>query len=368
MTAPTFLLGCFEIPGWGGAATVSYALFERMQRDGFAVHYVNLVRQEEAAMLAEAFGAAAGNPAGLADVHTLLLADPLWRAHAELTALIETLRPDLLVARGFVAAALMARAAPDVPLAFLTSGCAQVKRLLHAGVIDDFVDFRRLVARGARFTAPRRDAEAGAVAHSDLIVLHSPLVREAFEHFFPSDMGRVYAPLVSVADDVLHDAAPYRSLAQPFAVRDIDVLVVASNWQRPEKNAALLRRIGATCGDLRLHVVGANAPADMVAQHHGIVADRAAIYALLGRAKVLVCPSSWDPAPGVLFEASLMGCNVVASPNCGNWELCDEQLLARTSDAFVPCLRRALAAPLPDHRARFHGGYADLLETLQAFV
>jgi glycosyltransferase involved in cell wall biosynthesis len=219
-----------------------------------------------------------------------------------------------------------------------------------------------------RFEVARGDQEAEAVAGSDLVILHSPIVRVAFEHFFAGAMGRVYANLISVADDVCYDGAPFLPLARPFAERDIDVIFVASNWRRPEKNYPLLRRIAASCGDLRVHVVGAMDPDDMAVQRHGIVAQRASVYGLLGRAKVLVCPSSWDPAPGVLFEASLMGCNVVASRNCGNWELCNERLLAQSPDEFVPCLRRALAGPLPDHRQRFLGGYAELVDTLQAFV
>ena len=29
-----------------------------------------------------------------------------------------------------------------------------------------------------------------------------------------------------------------------------------------------------------------------------------------------------DAAPGILFEGAVMGCNLVASKNCGNWEVC----------------------------------------------
>jgi len=319
-------------------------------------------------MLAQTFGASAGNPDGLRDVRTLILPAPLWRAHAELTALIEAQRPALLVARGYVAAVLMKYAAPHVPLAFLTSGCTQIKRLLQSGVIEDFVDFTRLLARGVRFSAPHGDRERRAVEHSDLIVLHSPSVRTAYEHFFPSAMGKVYANLISVADDVSYYAAPFLGLARPFAERDIDIIFVASNWRRPEKNYPLLRHIAAACGDLRVHVVGATDPDALPVHHHGVVAARADVFALLGRAKVVVSPSRWDAAPGLLFEAAAMGCNVVASRNCGNWELCNAQLLAATPDEFVSCARRALARPMPDQRAIFAGGYADLVETLQAFA
>ncbi|MEO8605854.1 MAG: glycosyltransferase [bacterium] len=368
MASPRFLLGCYEVPGWGGAATVAYALFRRMQGEGKAVQYVNLVNAADTALLAEAFGPRAGNPAGLDDVHTLVLPEPLWRVHDELSALIAAMKPDLMVARGFIAAWLMKRAAPRLPLAFLTSGSAQIKRLLREGAIDDFVDFALQVSRGAEFSVPPRDHEAGAVEDSELIVLHSPLVRFAFEHCFPSHLGKVYDRLISVADDVYRDAAPFTALARPFAARDIDVIFIASNWSRPEKNLPLLRRLATACGGRRVHVVGALDAVDLPVQRHGIVARREDVYALLGRAKVLVCPSRWDPAPGVLFEASAMGANVVASRNSGNWQLCNDALLADSPEAFATCIERALIAPLPDNRAQFLGGYADLVETLEAFV
>jgi hypothetical protein len=63
-----------------------------------------------------------------------------------------------------------------------------------------------------------------------------------------------------------------------------------------------------------------------------------------------------------------MGCNVVASPNCGNWELCHEQLLADSPAAFAGAIRRAVTTPYADNRERFRGGYAELVDTLRAFV
>jgi hypothetical protein len=71
----------------------------------------------------------------------------------------------------------------------------------------------------------------------------------------------------------------------------------------------------------------------------------------MGRARAVVCPSLFDAAPGILFEGSVMGCNVVTSKNCGNWELCNDELLVSeyTADAFAEAIRRANTAKLPDN-------------------
>jgi hypothetical protein len=76
-----------------------------------------------------------------------------------------------------------------------------------------------------------------------------------------------------------------------------------------------------------------------------------------------------DASPGVLFEASAMGCNVVASRNCGNWRLCHHELLAPRCEAsdFVDRIRRSLTSPHPDGRDRFRGGYVKLLDALEQF-
>jgi hypothetical protein len=81
-----------------------------------------------------------------------------------------------------------------------------------------------------------------------------------------------------------------------------------------------------------------------------------------------VCPSSFDAAPGILFEASVMGCNVVTSKNCGNWELCNDRLLVSeyTADAFAEAIRHAHTAKFADHMARFldRSSYRSLKDVL----
>jgi hypothetical protein len=64
-----------------------------------------------------------------------------------------------------------------------------------------------------------------------------------------------------------------------------------------------------------------------------------------------------------------MGCNVIASPNCGNWQLCNEQLLADrcSPEAFLSKIKLSLAEPYKDNQEHFRGGYEDLVDTLSVF-
>jgi glycosyltransferase involved in cell wall biosynthesis len=282
--------------------------------------------------------------------------------------LIRLLAPDLLFGFGFIAARLLKLAAPSKPVVFMTSGCAQTKRLLEAGAIRDFIAFKRNVGRGVAYPV-WDEQERRAVASSDMIVIHSPLVRFAFEHFFPAHAGKIYSNLISVADCVYPEAAPFAALKRPFTDRDIDIIFIASSWNRPEKNYALVKKIVSRCAGLNIHIIGDVHRFSAAAHHHGVVASRHDLYALLGRSKVIVSPSLIDPAPGILFEASAMGCNVIASPNCGNWQLCHEQLLADQCSlaGFLEKIKLGLTQSYPDHGQQFRGGYEDLVETLRVF-
>jgi glycosyltransferase involved in cell wall biosynthesis len=360
------LLSCFEIPGWGGANTCLYQLFERMQREGHDVAYVNLVDEAHAPFFRYVFGEHFGNPRALAGVHTCILEQPIWRTHDGLSGLIDSYAPDLLVGFGFIAALLLREAAPRRPVVFLTAGARHVQRLIAQGAVRDFMDFERQVARGVFFPIDADDHEHSALARSDLIVLHSPLVRFAFEQLYARYARTFYTPTISVADIIYPEVEPFAALRRPFAERDIDLIFIASSWERPEKNYRLAAAIAAQRSHLRMHVIGEVATPRFPAEYHGVVSQRETLYTLLGRSKTIVCPSLVDAAPGVLFEASAMGCNIVASPNCGNSALCNPHLLAArcTRNAFLEAIDRSLGAPYPDNREQFRGGYAELVDLL----
>jgi glycosyltransferase involved in cell wall biosynthesis len=363
------LLGCFEIPGWGGANTCLYQLFERMQREGRQVAYVNLVDEADAPFFRYVFGDRFGNPRGLADVHTCILERPLWRTHAALTRLIDGYAPDVLLGFGFIAALLLKRAAPHLPVVFFTAGARQVQRLITLGAVHDFMDFQRRCTRGLSFPVESDDHEREAVERSDMVVFHSPLVRFAFEHLYAEHQRKGYRSIISVADVIYSEVQPFTMLARPFVERDIDLIFIASSWERPEKNYRLAAEIAARRSGLRIHVVGEVARRRFPADYHGVVTQRQALYALLGRSKAIVCPSLIDAAPGVLFEASALGCNIVASPNCGNWTLCNAHLVAErcTAGAFLNAIDPSLTSAYSDNREQFRGGYAELVDTLSVF-
>jgi glycosyltransferase involved in cell wall biosynthesis len=340
-----------------------------MQHAGFDVSYVNLVEEMDEIFFRYLFGDNFDNPQSLANVHTCILKNPLWRAHDNLTELIHLLAPNLLVGFGFIAARLLELATPDRPVVFMPAGVRHLQYLLESGVVKDFMAFQASARRGITFPVSARDRERLAVGASALIIVHSPLAKFAFEHLFPAQRGKIYDNIISVADLIYAEAEPFHVLKRPFAQRDIDLIFVASSWNRPEKNYQLVRQLISRCAGLNIHIVGDIAHPHPAAHYHGAVTQRHELYALLGRSKTLVCPSLIDAAPGILFEASAMGCNVIASPNCGNWQLCHEQLLAEhcSPKAFLQKILLSLTRLYQDNPEHFRGGYADLVETLEVF-
>src|SRR2546428_7271831 len=101
------LLGCFEVPGWGGASTSTYKLFEVMRADGMEVKYVNLIAQEDAEFFRKLFGDNIGNPKRFPEVWNCFLKEPTYHRHPELEKLVHELAPDIIVAVGWIAALLL---------------------------------------------------------------------------------------------------------------------------------------------------------------------------------------------------------------------------------------------------------------------
>jgi glycosyltransferase involved in cell wall biosynthesis len=353
--------GCFEVPGWGGLTTATYRLFETMLADGLDVHYVNLILEEELPRFQRLLGPGCENPRGLPNVHSCYLRAALHEPHPELSALIDAVSPHRMVGVGDISCYLVKRASPERELVFLTAGCMQVEK--NVPITEQLA-----AMNGSARRATPDWKEREAMELSDLVLTHSSLIRDLYTRFYPDQAQKIHPTVLWFAEWVAEDAAEHRAYALPFEERDIDALFIASSWTREEKNAGLMADLVSRVAGLSVHVVGEFAEPIPGATHHGFVADRADLFRIMGRARTVVCPSLFDAAPGILFEASAMGCNVVASKNCGNWELCNDRLLVSeyTADAFAEAIRRARTAKLPDHMARFldrssYGALRDVL-------
>jgi glycosyltransferase involved in cell wall biosynthesis len=363
------LLGCYEVPGYGGASTASYKLFELMQKDGLDVHFLNVIDEQDADYFGYAFGENLGNPKLLDNVHNCVLNSPLFTPHPELDALLSDLSPDTLLGIGYIAAYLLKQAAPKKRLIFLTAGCEQAKKCIATK--SDALSVSKYIrgAKGPPVVFHKLEKET--VALSDLVITHSDMIGFFYQYFFPNQSGQIYPDVIWFAEWIYKEALDYSGLQKPFHERDIDVIFVASSWSRPEKNYNFVKKIASQCKDLNIHVVGETEKKLPHAEYHGLVTGREELFALMGRSKAIICPSLFDAAPGILFEASAMGCNIIASKNCGNWQICNEALLVDPFNLnnFLEKISLSLSKKYEDNIDYFMKtkSYKNLIETISVF-
>lgn len=329
------LLTCYEIPGYGGASTATYSLFQMMQADSLDVAFLNIIDEQDVDYFRYVFGESFGNPKSLPNVHNCILRGPLFYPHPELTDLIKDLAPDIFVGVGYIAALLTKRAEPEIPLAYLTTGCSQAQLFIEKKPPNDCIALIQLLNRLKGLPPIMNDQEREAVRTAELIITHSHLTKELYGLFFPSQVGKTYSDIVWFADWIYKSAFEYSELCQPFSEREIDVLFIASIWDRPVKNYKIVKELISRLRGLSIHIVGETTEVLTEAKHHGFVPKREEVFTLLANAKTIVCPSALDAAPGILFEASAMGCNIITSKNCGNWQICHDELLVDPFDLAI---------------------------------
>lgn len=367
MTPRRLLSVCRGVPAWGDANPWAYALHAILPAAGFEPLLVNLLSDSDAVYFRYLLGERCEDPDRLGGVRRCRLDEAADDGRAALAAIVDAFAPEVAVAWEVDTARRLRQASAALPLVLVGTRCARLDDLIAGGAARDFLDFRSAIDRGVLFPVGADDPELAALRACDLLILPSALARTAQEHLFPAHAGKMYARAIAAAEPMVAEAERYRDQRRPFAARDIDATFVAGDWDVAARGLSLVERLRARLPGRRIALAGeCGVPSG--ATRLGVL-PREALFDVLGRSKVVVAPALADPAASTLFAAAAMGCNVVASPNCGPWELCAEALRVAdpSPDAFAERIERALAAPIPDHRQRFlDGGTADLVETLAA--
>ncbi len=363
------LVTSYEVPDHGGAATSAYTLFAKLQREGVDAHYLSVVERIDLPFFQWFHGADVGNPDRLPNVGTCVVETPLYRRHPALVDAVARIAPDVVLARGYIAALVVKTAAPEVPVILSVAGSSQAEFMIVHGRAAQAVDLSRLKSRYGRQPTRAPGRETAALDAVDLVLANSDLTQALLAQFSgPAQTCKVYPEPIWGAEWIAESVARLALPRTPFAERRIDVLFVAGSWTRSVKNLPMVERIVRRLPNLRIALVGDSERRLPGVEHHARIADRRALLTLIGEARAVVAPSRIDACPNVLFEASLMGCNVVTSKNCGNWMLCNPALLVDppAEDGFVVAAERAARAPHPDNMAWFYArrSYDQLLEIL----
>ncbi len=352
-----YLIGGYFVRGFGGASAAPYALFEKMQDDNVNVAYLDIYESFDREYYNDIL---AGNQSRRSDAFGCCMEGPIFLDHPELAECIREIAPEVMIGVGYISAFVMKKAVPEIPLLFLTSGCSQVKSYLADAETPDAIAVREMLLRGGKKSAYHHRREAEAADFADIIITHADIIREFYQLFYPEAAAKLRPEIVWFADWICREALIYQSLKKPFDQRDINMLFIANNWERGEKNYPLVKEIAAASEDFSMHVVGGVPEVIPGVTHHGTISERRQIFSLLGAAKTVVCPSKFDAAPGILFEAAMMDCNLVASKNCGNWKICHKDLLADPPSLknYLEKIRLANTRKFPDNSDYFLAGNA----------
>jgi glycosyltransferase involved in cell wall biosynthesis len=365
------LIVCNGVLGTGGGSTCAHALFGAMIEDGLDARYLVVIEERDEFYFRYVCGEAYANPDRLPGVACCVLEEDFDASHPGLAAAIAEAEPDVVLAVGDQAAVLAARHAPGAPVVLYLTGADEVP---GRGPIAAVPGLALAVERAAA----TRPADAAATPHpcwskeaargAYLIVTPSEAARRVYAASFPTLAGKIHPRPVWPAEWLEREAARFAQLRRPWRDREVDAVLVANRWTRPLKNLELARRLAARSRDLAMVLVGEGTGELPGARGVGLLPARAAYLALLGSAKAVVSTSRFEASATPLYEAAIMGCNVVASRDCGNAELCDEDLLSAPDDA--DSLVEKLAAAVRDsrpgglERLTHAGSYDDLIETL----
>jgi len=333
MSTHSILIGSFEVPGYGGASTAAYSLFRMLQADGMNVHFVNLIEAPRLTFFEQQLGSAPGNPLKLENVHTIVLNNNLWGQHAVVT-----------LGFGMIATHILGQAHEDINLIFYTSGFAQLAGYLEQGKMTTLVSLLGDLEKNVKPPRVVDNKEAYCMNRADLIITHAPHIHRLVQQFFPESTAKLHPEVIWYRDWIIDPVQHSGAQPQPFNQRQIDILFVASDWSRAVKNYPLVKEIAQTLKEFTIHVVGVCATEIPGVTHHALIKDPRQLFELMGQSRTLVCPSWYDAAPGVIFEAAKMGCNIVTTKNCGNWRLCHPKLLAGNLDreSFVQSIERSV--------------------------
>lgn len=321
---PKILLACNQVPNYGGANTTFYILFEILQKGGWDVHYLNIIEHNRLKFYQETFGNGLGNPRKLSNVHNLLFNNE--RSLSYLKGLIDVVKPDLIMGKNFIAPYLLKSQRPDIETWFLPSSCSQIRNGIYKGILSSEVEALEKTESYGNSIPMSWPPEIRAVESADKIICHSKTTSFWFNHFYPEYKHKISEKILWSAPLVYEKLSKQKLGFKIFDDRAIDILFVANRWSRAEKNYGMVKEITKRCRGLNIHIVGECEDEVEGAVYHKFLMHHEVIGSMKDT-KTVVSTSIYDPAPNVLFEASIMGCNVVASKNCGNWELCNPLLL-----------------------------------------
>ena len=338
-------------PYLGGSSTLLYLLFETLQAKLPDAECWNIVTPHMWKTARYHYGPHWSNPRGLQNVRTFLLDGAKGRL-----AIKRALRAKptaAIVSKSRTSTALLKELDASIPMWHLTSTCSIVKNAVASGRFPSMEHVIRQL-RTDRFPPLRSPEEQHAVRRADRILFHTKSVKFWYYTFYPQGREKMEEEIFWDYPLIKRQFHHINARKTPWAARPIDLLFVATDWKRGEKNFPLLKQLCRSFERKKIMVIGflpERLPRSVIA--FNTMSQDDVVQAMV-QAKVVVCPSRYDEAPNVLFEAAIAEANIVCSKNCGNYRLAHEALVAQLDrHDFIRKIRIALRSYYPPDTEMF---------------
>lgn len=314
-----------SFPYKGGSSTILYLLFQAMQRHLPNAEYWNLITERDRDIGIKHYGPAWSNPKGLKNVKTFLLDGNIKKQKIK-NALAEA-QAEVILSKSRISTELLKTLRPNVEMWHLTSTSGAIKNAIAGGYYSSMQDAIRKIKN---HNLPRAyySEEHTAIRHADRVLFHSATMKLWYYNFYPEFREKM-------GDEVFWDyTILQKHLEEPEVTnhnwdkRPVDLMFVASDWDRPEKNFTLMQKICNHFKRRKISAVGflpQSLPKNVIAFNTMTHGD---LMQAMQNTKVVVSPSRYDEAPNILFEGAINGCNIVCSKNCGNYRLVPEDFIA----------------------------------------
>ena len=339
-----------SFPYQGGSSTYLYLLFETVRKQLPEAECWNIVTPRMWETGRRHYGAHWPNPKKLPNVRTFMVDG--MKGHAQVRHALEEKTVTAVLSKGRETTTFLKQLDSSLPVWHLTSTCSIVKNAVAGNRVSST---EHLLKRLRTDSLPglRCRAERQAVKMADRILFHTQRMRFWYHTFYPEFREKMENEIFWDYPLIQHRFERIKSKTS-WKKRPIDLLFVATDWRRGEKNFPLLKQLCRLFVRKRIMVIGflpERLPDSVIAFDTMSQED---VVQAMAQTKIVACPSRYDEAPNVLFEAAIAGANIVCSKNCGNYQLAHEDLVARLNPVdFAGKIQTALQRHYPPYTRRY---------------
>jgi glycosyltransferase involved in cell wall biosynthesis len=232
-------------------------------------------------------------------------------------------RVDVILAKNYAAPNLCRNIFPKNKIIYLVSGSPLMIPLSESKIsasrylkLSDS-EFKKLYGRNHHF-----GPEVQAIKNSDSIICNSQISLNVFRKTYSGLFGdKLSFEPVDTSSMGMPAKRSLNNKVRSFSSRNIDIAFICSNFKRGVKNADLAKKLFLSKKLRGKKKLAVGMGHDMfrgipLTTARGLLAHKNVV-SYLSRTKLVICTSYFDASPNILREASMMGCNILLSENCG---------------------------------------------------